>query len=91
MEITKGKITALIVALGVLVSYLIHYGAFNSMWLGLYLLFPLSLICFPDEIGAITGNLGRGFVTHPSPGFLVSAMGWVILIGISILAFLGKR
>jgi hypothetical protein len=59
------------------------------MWFALYLLFPLALICFPDDIGSITGSL-RGYITRPSPGFLVSSLGWVILIMIGILMFLGK-
>jgi hypothetical protein len=91
MEITKGKIVALILAASLAITSLIRYGAFATMWVCLYLLVPLVFICFPDEVGSITGNIGRGYITRESPGWLLSIFGWIFLIGIGVLVLIGNQ
>jgi hypothetical protein len=86
MEITKSKIAALIVALLLAIVSLLRFGPFNSMWVPVELLCPLVLICFPDEIGRITG----GYITRETPGIFVSVMGWIFLVAAGIVTIIGK-
>ena len=45
------------------------------------LAFPLALIWFPEEIGDFTGHTGRAQITSKSPGCMVAAGGWFLLVG----------
>jgi hypothetical protein len=52
----------------------------------------LALIFFPAEIDALTfGDSGRGYtIDSHTPGCLLSGFGWVLLLGLSALLFLGR-
>ena len=55
--------------------------------LSAFLLFPLVLIWFPDELGSVTGYIGRGGrIDTETPPMLVSGFGWLLLIGIPAIA-----
>jgi hypothetical protein len=86
MEITLGKIVALIAALLLAIVSWLRFGPFHSMLIPLELLCPLALICFPDEIGRITG----GYITRETPGIFVSVMGWIFLVAAGIVTIIGK-
>lgn len=83
MEITRGKLLSLVVALGYLVFAVVAEGGLTLELLGaaIVLLFPLLLIWFPYEVGSFTGYVGRGgnidTETHPA---IVSFMGWLFLL-----------
>ena len=52
-------------------------------------LFSLCLIWFGDAMGDFTGYIGRGGdVTTESPGWLVAAFRWILLLGVPLLLFL---
>jgi hypothetical protein len=51
------------------------------------LLVIVSLIWFPEQIGAATGYIGHGVVNAESPPFLVSFMGWVFLLGLPVAVY----
>jgi hypothetical protein len=51
-------------------------------------LFPLALIWFPTEVGSVTGYVGRGGrIDTETPPFLVSFVGWLLLLGIPVLVY----
>ena len=49
-------------------------------------LFPVALIWYPKEINEFTlGLYGEGAtINAPTPAFLISGFGWLILLGLSI-------
>lgn len=51
------------------------------------LIFPLACIWFGEQLGQYTGFIRGHFVTETTPGFLVAAGGWFILIGVPILVY----
>ncbi len=52
------------------------------------LIFPLACIWFGEQLGQYTGFIRGHYVTETTPGFLVVAGGWFILIGVPILGYL---
>jgi hypothetical protein len=53
-----------------------------------YLIFPLVLIWFPEELGSFTGYVGRGgWIDKETPPILVSIMGWLLLLGLPVLMY----
>lgn len=98
MEITIGKIIALVIAIaylaiGITAEYLdTGHVSFAVLVLAAALMFPLALIWFPDELGDFTGYVGRGgMIDNPTPAVLVSLMGWFFLVGMPVLIyFLGS-
>lgn len=91
MTLTSGKILSLLIAAAyVLVAILA--GGWGGIRVCFALLLPLALIWFPDELGSMTGFVGRGgYVDQESPPVLVSLMGWFFLVGFPILLwFLGR-
>jgi hypothetical protein len=95
MEITRGKILGLVVALAfVVVNIAYGVGFLPKIFKGCPVLFPISLlslalIWFPDLLGSAKGPIGHGQVDKETPQFLVSFMGWLFLIvGGPLIAFL---
>jgi len=85
-----GKIVAVVIALGYLVTIVIHEQAFTPIVpVAVVLLVPLGLIWFPEEIGSYTGYFSRGStIDTETPSFLVSLLGWLflVLMGVPIVA-----
>ena len=53
------------------------------------LLLPLALIWFPDELGSLTGYVGRGGnINTETPPILISIIGWLFLVGLPVLFYL---
>lgn len=69
-----------LVALTYLVAALIGGGPVGFVSCALYLLLPLACIWFPDEMGDFTGVIRGHMVTSESPGCLVAAGGWLLLL-----------
>ena len=83
-----GKIVAVVIALGYLVAIVIHEQTVTPIVpVAVVLLVPLGLIWFPEEIGGFTGYVSRGAsIDNETPPILVSLMGWLLLVGLPILA-----
>jgi hypothetical protein len=61
------------------------------MRFGLCLLPILALIWFGDALGSFTGYVGRGgTIDQESPGCLVCALGWFLLVGIPVVLWLAR-
>ena len=51
----------------------------------------LALIWFGDAIGSFTGSVGRGGnIDRESPGCLVCALGWFLLIGLPVVLHVAR-
>ena len=61
MQVTIGKILPLLIALGYLIAMIVHAGSITVDVVkgSVVLLLPLALIWFPDELGSMTGCVGR--------------------------------
>ena len=81
-------------ALGLALSYAIlavHFGGVAYWKWSLGLLLPLAFIWFPEEIGSLTGYYKTGYVNTQTPGAIIAFLGWAILLGLPIIAFLLRR
>ena len=68
----------------ILISLLLGDGYFVLKVL-LFLILPLSVIWFPDDLGGLTGvtfgRIGGPVVTGPSDGGILRFVGWIVLLG----------
>ena len=89
MEITTSKIVAVVIAIGCAIGFVVNMG-FTKQAAGVaFLIVPLGLIWFPEEIGSYTGYVGHGrTIDTETPPFIVAGIGWLffILIGLSFVA-----
>jgi hypothetical protein len=83
MQITLGKIIALVIAIGYMIAAIAAYGV-NSLRVGIVVFFALALIWFPEEIGDHT-NLR---ISAPTPPIIVSIFGWFFLVGMPVILYL---
>ena len=84
MDITIGKIIALVAAIGIWIATLVVTREVGSaIVMSLPLVFILSLIWFPERWGEWT--LGR--ITHETPPVAVAFVGWLLLIGLPIIMY----
>jgi len=86
-----GKLFALVIAFGYAIAIIVSCGGVTRDALSgcAFLLVPLGLVWFPEEIGGFTGYVSRGStIDNETPPFLVSFMGWLFLflIGIPVVA-----
>ncbi len=87
MQLTFGRLLSLAIA-SVYVVLVISLGGIGYWKWSLTLLLPLALIWFPEEIGSITGYYKTGYVNVQTPGAIVAFLGWVILLGVPVLAYI---
>ncbi len=88
MQVTKAKLVSLV--LGLLYAGLVLFCAppLVAIRFLVFLCFPLALIWFPEEIGSISGVVGHGWITGPSPSYLISFFGWFFLLAPVFVAFI---
>ncbi len=53
----------------------------------LFLLFPLGMIWFPEEMGAFTIKSGFWSINEETPAIFVSIMGWLLLLGMPLFLY----
>ncbi|MEI8139874.1 MAG: hypothetical protein WCI03_08405 [bacterium] len=61
-----------------LVPYFAGVGKSLLQMIG-FLALPMACIWYSDELGSLTGNMGRGKITSTTPGCLVAFGGWLLL------------
>jgi hypothetical protein len=52
----------------------------SAFEVGIFTIFPLACIWFSDEMGGYIGSTNSVAITARSPGWLVCALGWMILL-----------
>ncbi len=87
MSITLPKLVALLIgALYVLLAACT--GGADRVRLALTVagcvLIPLLLIWFPDELGSFKGYVRGGYINRETPGCVLAAVGWVLLVGVPL-------
>ena len=90
MQITIGKILGLLIALGYAVTMIVQAGGITFLVFRncVALLLPLALIWLPDELGSLTGYVGRGRnINVETPPILVSIAGWFFLVGLPVIIY----
>lgn len=55
------------------------------------LIFPLACIWFGEQLGQYTGFMRGRYVSETTPGLLVAAGGWFVLIGVPIVAYFLRK
>lgn len=72
-RLTASKAVALVIVIGACAYY-------RALWPAIVLLWPLSLIWFPEYWGNYTGFLRGPYIDQKSPPALVAAAGWFFLV-----------
>ena len=91
MEVTLSKLIAAAIALASAALTLVMYGF--SPELGAYCLvwlFPLGLIWFAEAFGDYVGPVSKGYVSTPSPAWMIVAAGWIGLAALLFLVVTGR-
>jgi hypothetical protein len=92
MQITIGKISSLLIAIGYSVAAVRIDGFTPEVFkCCAALLLPLALIWWPGEIGSVTGYFGSGYINVQTPAIMVSIMGWLFLVGLPVLIYFLNR
>ncbi len=63
-------------------------GVVRSLEMCLPVLVAVALIWFPEQIGSATGFIGHGSVNSETPPAVVTLFGWLILLGLPVLAYI---
>lgn len=88
MQITTAKILGLVIVLAYAVLLIVNQSAETAYKGCAFLLLPLVLIWFPEELGSMTGYFLKGsYVNAESPPILLSIMGWFLLVGVPVLLY----
>jgi hypothetical protein len=94
MQFTRGKILALVIAIGYLAVPIAVSGwdTEGVAIICLVLSLPLAFIWFPDEVADFLNSFGKSGYTKfnsETPAFMLTLVGWLCLLGyLPLLAFL---
>jgi hypothetical protein len=95
MQITLSKVFGLAIALGYIATAIAMSGWDTTGVALICLSLPLAFIWFPEEIEAYTAMLAKlpyGRISTETPAFMVTLVGWLILVGyLPLLAYLLAR
>jgi uncharacterized membrane protein YoaT (DUF817 family) len=78
---------SLVVYCGYIVAAYHGAGGLVAAKLAIPLLLPMACIWFPDALGSYTGIMHYHAITAPTPGFLVSAGGWLLLVVVPFVVY----
>ncbi len=84
------RIIAGLIALGYLALLTMARGGPAVVSCAVYLVMPLACIWFPEAIGDYVGGGSQGFITSASPDWLISLIGWFLLLLPAMLPFIVK-
>lgn len=80
MRINLNRILSGLVAVTYLVTAFSFEGPEIAWKAGIFLIFPLACIWFSEAMGDFTGNSASVSITATTPGWMVLAGGWVVLL-----------
>ncbi|MEP6685399.1 MAG: hypothetical protein ABJB22_01370 [Verrucomicrobiota bacterium] len=81
------RMLSVFIALVYLVAAYKHGGGATTLKLAMFLLLPLACIWFPEPLGQYGGTIRGQLMTSSTPAFLVCAGGWLVLVGVPLLAY----
>ena len=76
----SNKILSAIIAVAYLAMAYLASGGETAFRVGIYLILPLACIWYGDSLGAFTGTMRMQHINAPTPGCLVVAGGWLLLL-----------
>jgi hypothetical protein len=92
MQVPVSKLAALAIAVvEVIAGFALEKSRAFALTVAVGVLLPLALIWFPEFLGGLTGWGTRASVDQPSPPLLVAALGWLLLLGLPVLALVLGR
>jgi hypothetical protein len=74
------RILSAVVALTYLIIAFCIEGPIGVVKCSIFLLLPLVLIWFPEEMGSFTGVIRGQYINTETPGCLVAFGGWMVLL-----------
>jgi len=85
MQVTIPKLTALVLAIAwVLAAAILGRSWTLALTVAVGTLLPLALIWFPDVIGSLRTWSTKAPIDKPSPPWLVTTFGWLLLLGLPV-------
>ena len=78
---------SLIVALVYLTAAYLYGSGLGMAKVAVLLLLPMACIWFPEALGEYTGIMRLQAITASTPAFLVCAGGWLLLVGVPLVAY----
>jgi hypothetical protein len=66
-------------------------GGAVALKLAIGLLLPVACIWFPEALGDYAGTIRGQLMTASTPAFLVCAGGWLVLVGVPLIAYALSR
>ncbi len=84
MEITRWRLLALGIGVVEIVGAGVDAGWRNGVGAAGTVGVALALIWFSEVLGSATGFIGHGEVTSETPGWMVAAFGWCVLVGVPV-------
>jgi hypothetical protein len=75
-----GRILSATVALTYLIIAFTIEGPIGVVKIAIFMLLPLVLIWFPEEMGSFTGVIRGQYINTETPGCLVAFGGWLVLL-----------
>jgi hypothetical protein len=87
MQVTFSKLAALAIAVvEVIAGFALKKNSAFALTVAIGALLPLTLIWYPEILGGLTGWGTMAPVDRPSPPLLVTVLGWLLLLGLPVLA-----
>jgi hypothetical protein len=91
MSVTRPKLAALLIAAFYALLAALGGGpdvVKSTLTVAAFVLIPLVLIWFPDELGSFKGLVRGGYIDRETPGCVLAAAGWALLVGVPLALFL---
>ena len=79
---------SVIVAAVYITAAVLYGGATDAAKVTAAMLLPMACIWFPDALGQYAGTIRLHPITSSTPAFLVCAGGWLLLVGVPLIAYL---
>jgi hypothetical protein len=79
---------SLLIATAYVVAALVQDGGLTAAKVAVGLLLPLACIWFSEALGEYGGTMRLHAITASTPGFLVCAGGWLLLVGVPLIAII---
>ncbi len=88
MGVSINRGLSLFVYFAYLAAAYLHGTGVHTLAFAAFFLLPLGCIWFPEAFGGYTGLASYQLIDTATPGILMTACGWLLLVGLPVLLFL---